>query len=78
MFEHLKEQPKDKILALMQAYKDDPRDDKIDLGVGRLQEPAGRDPDHARRQGSRAPLVGRGNHQGLYRAGGWIPRFRTR
>lgn len=34
MFEHLKEQPKDKILALMQAYKDDPRDNKIDLGVG--------------------------------------------
>jgi aromatic-amino-acid transaminase len=34
MFEHLDEQPKDKILALMQAFKDDPREDKIDLGVG--------------------------------------------
>jgi len=34
MFEHLNEQPKDKILALMQAFKDDPREDKIDLGVG--------------------------------------------
>src|SRR6056297_2790864 len=34
MFEHLKEQPKDKILALMQAFKDDPRETKIDLGVG--------------------------------------------
>jgi aromatic-amino-acid transaminase len=34
MFEHLEEQPKDKILALMQAFKDDPRETKIDLGVG--------------------------------------------
>lgn len=34
MFEHLKTQPADKILALMQAFKDDPRDQKIDLGVG--------------------------------------------
>ncbi|MDK3074008.1 amino acid aminotransferase [Sedimentitalea sp. JM2-8] len=34
MFEHLKAQPADKILALMQAFKDDPRDRKIDLGVG--------------------------------------------
>ncbi len=34
MFESLKAQPADKILALMQAFKDDPRDGKIDLGVG--------------------------------------------
>ncbi|KAA2315687.1 aspartate/tyrosine/aromatic aminotransferase [Pseudooceanicola sediminis] len=34
MFENLKEQPADKILALMGMYKADPRDDKIDLGVG--------------------------------------------
>lgn len=34
MFEALKPQPADKILALMQAFKDDPRADKIDLGVG--------------------------------------------
>ena len=34
MFENLKAQPADKILALMQAYKEDPRDTKIDLGVG--------------------------------------------
>lgn len=34
MFEQLKEQPADKILALVQAYRADPRDDKIDLGVG--------------------------------------------
>ena len=34
MFEHLKPQPADKILALMQMYRDDPREQKIDLGVG--------------------------------------------
>ncbi len=34
MFENLKAQPADKILALVQAYREDPRDTKIDLGVG--------------------------------------------
>ncbi|TDK48951.1 aromatic amino acid transaminase [Antarcticimicrobium luteum] len=34
MFETLKEQPADKILALMQMFADDPRDHKVDLGVG--------------------------------------------
>ncbi len=34
MFETLKEQPADKILALMQMFADDPRAQKIDLGVG--------------------------------------------
>jgi len=34
MFEHLKEQPADKILALMSEFRADPRDEKIDLGVG--------------------------------------------
>ena len=34
MFENLKAQPADKILALMQAYREDPRSTKIDLGVG--------------------------------------------
>ena len=34
MFENLKPQPADKILALMQMYREDPRDNKIDLGVG--------------------------------------------
>ncbi|MFW8594147.1 aromatic amino acid transaminase [Cribrihabitans neustonicus] len=34
MFETLKAQPADKILALMQMYRDDPRAGKIDLGVG--------------------------------------------
>ncbi|WP_050927919.1 aromatic amino acid transaminase [Aestuariivita boseongensis] len=34
MFDRLKAQPADKILALMQMYREDPRDQKIDLGVG--------------------------------------------
>jgi len=34
MLSNLKPQPADKILALMQAYREDPREDKIDLGVG--------------------------------------------
>ena len=34
MFENLTAQPADKILALMQAFREDPRDNKIDLGVG--------------------------------------------
>jgi aspartate/tyrosine/aromatic aminotransferase len=34
MLTDLKPQPADKILALMQAFRDDPRDTKIDLGVG--------------------------------------------
>lgn len=34
MFERLKPQPADKILTLMQMFRDDPRADKIDLGVG--------------------------------------------
>lgn len=34
MFDQLTAQPADKILALMQMYREDPRTDKIDLGVG--------------------------------------------
>ncbi|MCE0505996.1 MULTISPECIES: amino acid aminotransferase [unclassified Roseivivax] len=44
MFEHLKDQPADKILALMQAYKEDPREEKIDLGVGVYKDASGNTP----------------------------------
>ncbi|WP_136440114.1 aromatic amino acid transaminase [Pacificoceanicola onchidii] len=44
MFESLKEQPADKILALMQAYKEDPREQKIDLGVGVYKDASGNTP----------------------------------
>ena len=44
MFASLKEQPADKILALMQQFKDDPRDQKIDLGVGVYKDAHGHTP----------------------------------
>ncbi|WP_146590380.1 amino acid aminotransferase [Puniceibacterium confluentis] len=44
MFETLKEQPADKILMLMQAFKEDPRDTKIDLGVGVYKDASGNTP----------------------------------
>ena len=44
MFETLKEQPADKILALMQMYREDPRDTKIDLGVGVYKDATGLTP----------------------------------
>jgi aromatic-amino-acid transaminase len=44
MLETLKEQPADKILALMQTYREDPRDGKIDLGVGVYKDATGNTP----------------------------------
>ncbi|MDP4989953.1 MAG: aspartate/tyrosine/aromatic aminotransferase [Marivita lacus] len=44
MFETLKEQPADKILALVQTYREDPRDPKIDLGVGVYKDASGNTP----------------------------------
>jgi aromatic-amino-acid transaminase len=44
MFENLKPQPADKILMLMQMFGDDPRGDKIDLGVGVYKDASGHTP----------------------------------
>ncbi len=44
MFETLKPTPPDKIIALMELYKADPRTDKIDLGVGVYKDAKGRTP----------------------------------
>ena len=44
MFETLKEQPADKILALVQMYRDDPRETKVDLGVGVHKDATGLTP----------------------------------
>ena len=44
MFETLKAQPADKILTLMQMYKDDPRATKVDLGVGVYKDATGLTP----------------------------------
>lgn len=44
MLESLNPQPQDKILQLIQLYKDDPRNDKIDLGVGVYKDATGLTP----------------------------------
>lgn len=44
MLETLKEQPADKILALMQTFREDPREGKIDLGVGVYKDATGNTP----------------------------------
>ena len=44
MLNNLAKQPADKILQLMQMYKDDPRSNKIDLGVGVYKDASGQTP----------------------------------
>ncbi|MFT4716943.1 MAG: aspartate aminotransferase [Paracoccaceae bacterium] len=44
MLNNLVEQPQDGILQLMQMYKDDPRENKIDLGVGVYKDASGATP----------------------------------
>ena len=44
MLEALNPQPQDKILQLIQMYKEDPRGDKIDLGVGVYKDATGLTP----------------------------------
>ena len=44
MLNALSTQPADKILALVQAFRADPRDNKIDLGVGVYKDADGHTP----------------------------------
>ena len=44
MLGNLKPQPQDKILQLMSMYREDPREQKIDLGVGVYKNAEGRTP----------------------------------
>lgn len=44
MLRDLKPQPADKILAIMQMFRDDPRADKVDLGVGVYRDADGNTP----------------------------------
>ncbi|WP_438955521.1 aromatic amino acid transaminase [Cognatiyoonia sp.] len=44
MFEKLYQQPADKILALMAQFRADPRDEKVDLGVGVYKDASGNTP----------------------------------
>lgn len=44
MFEALRPLPQDPILQLMQTFRDDPRPDKVDLGIGVYKDDAGNTP----------------------------------
>lgn len=44
MFEHLTAQKPDGILMLMQMFRDDPREDKVDLGLGVYKDATGNTP----------------------------------
>ncbi len=44
MFENLSELPADKIIALMAEFRADPRDNKVDLGVGVYKDASGNTP----------------------------------
>lgn len=44
LFDRLKDQPADPLLALIGLYRDDPRPQKIDLGVGVYRDAGGRTP----------------------------------
>ena len=44
IFKNIQKQPPDKILALMTAFKDDPREQKLDLGVGVYKDSNGNTP----------------------------------
>ena len=44
MLSNLSQQPEDKILALMAQYRADPRDTKVDLGVGVYKDASGHTP----------------------------------
>ena len=44
MFEHLTDQKPDGILMLMQMYREDPRTDKVDLGLGVYKDATGNTP----------------------------------
>ncbi|GKY88803.1 aromatic amino acid transaminase [Sinisalibacter aestuarii] len=44
MFEHLHELPADKIIALMAEFRADPRENKVDLGVGVYKDASGNTP----------------------------------
>ena len=44
MFETLKKAPGDKIFALLGEYRADPREEKLDLGIGVFKDPSGNTP----------------------------------
>ena len=67
MLTDLKEQPADKILQLMAMFREDPRERKIDLGVGVYRDAEGRTPVMRAVKRGRAAGLGDAGHQGLHR-----------
>ena len=57
MFEHLKTLPQDPILGLMKTFREDPRTDKVDLGVGVYRDEAGATPIMAAVQNAQQRLL---------------------
>jgi len=57
MFEQLKTLPQDPILRLMQAFREDPRQDRVDLGVGVYRNEAGQTPIMAAVQAAQQQLL---------------------
>ena len=62
IFKNIQNQPPDKILALMTAFKDDPREQKLDLGVGVYKDSNGNTPimrsiKAAEKNGGRSKIV---------------------
>ncbi|GAA0784186.1 aromatic amino acid transaminase [Marinobacterium sediminicola] len=57
MFEQLKTLPQDPILGLMKLFREDPRTDKVDLGVGVYRDEAGQTPIMAAVQAAQQRLL---------------------
>ncbi|MBA4502685.1 amino acid aminotransferase [Marinobacterium marinum] len=57
MFEQLKTLPQDPILSLMKTFREDPRTDKVDLGVGVYRDEAGNTPIMAAVQAAQERLL---------------------
>ncbi|MBP0048268.1 aspartate/tyrosine/aromatic aminotransferase [Marinobacterium sp. AK62] len=57
MFEQLKTLPQDPILGLMKTFREDPRSDKVDLGVGVYRDEAGETPIMAAVQAAQQRLL---------------------
>lgn len=57
MFQHLKAQAPDPLLALIKQFRDDPRTDKLDLGVGVYRDTEGRTPVFRAMKGAERILV---------------------
>ena len=65
MFEKLQPQPADALLALIKLFRDDPRADKIDLGVGVFRDESGNTPVFEAVKAAEGTLAGDASHESL-------------